>query len=1204
MANNEININIKATDTASPVIEKVQTAVTNLGKNATMSFDVAGFEEVNKQINALQGKVNSLVKTQAPKVKIIDDASLLNGLTNAEKSLDSFSSKVNSSLGTTSQVMKNFNAEVSKMNTVKGFNYETGKVNTASFENLSGTITNLKSNATSNLSAIASNATNSFDKVSKKSKEVSSNIDNIGSRLRYLSLVTGVIFAGLTAITGGFVKSVRELEDSQMKLMVASMTSGVVFENANEMAKKLSSDGMISQKTAYTALTNAIVMTTSMSQKGVDTVGKNINEIALAQAGALVQMWKDSAVVMKQNISDSIDSAVEKASVGARTLREVAADSTGIEIVFRDAWKEYAKTYGLVADNLTKAQKQQAVYNAYMKEGQRYAGAASLASMTFSGSLTKMNANVLMMKQSLGNALLPLIGTFAVWIDTASRNVRNFAEAHSGLTFAIIAGTVAMTGLITVITSFGALANMFYSSIGGIINIFKGISLAGIQTTAIIVGLTIAIGGLVYAWLKMTGKWDKWKNSMTELGMKIKNTMKQVSGAGDSASETTNKLAKALRDLQSSINDTSSDFNQQMSEWVANHDKTISKLKSQIGDLSDEYKKTTDKIKKDFEETNKELTLSHARKTEDLQEQIDEEVSKGIWADQTKIKNLKKELSRENEDYAIASQDKLDKKNEELTEEEKQNEKKLKDLQEELKKEQDLEKKHSIIISFYRTQPYLDEVEKMEEAYKNRLSNLSKELSDIKETYSIGKEVASGYEYELGKIGETTLKNTNKTDTTTESLFNFGLEALKIGAFMGAGGIVFNALKNFFASSVTGFSTAKIGAEKLLLLLSKISLPISVAVGIFFVASELQEVFNQIAKLKGELDDLNKSQDIEVDLNNALTIRTKERVETGEITQKEANAIFEKQLKGSQYQAEKNTELTEYLDWFSLDKVVNTISSKFDFIDKFFEDFGKKEKDFIVNLFTDIGNFFTRGFEELSNKTKFGLSLITGFFKIILDSLGIDIVKWWETTKNNFFEGLDILYKYFNDAKTFLTKIWTDTWNSIKNILGPQIEAITKPISEAFSVIKKLYEIFKNEFEKTWSNLWNGLASSLSNAFRGVKQSFADIINPIIAKFNGLIEKINTVSTYGSDYLGWEENPYKITTVPELRFKEGGKIPGSVNDEVPIIAHGQETVLPAGVSPVVININNPSVRSDADIKSIAQAVKDVISRELSLKKFA
>ena len=65
-------------------------------------------------------------------------------------------------------------------------------------------------------------------------------------------------------------------------------------------------------------------------------------------------------------------------------------------------------------------------------------------------------------------------------------------------------------------------------------------------------------------------------------------------------------------------------------------------------------------------------------------------------------------------------------------------------------------------------------------------------------------------------------------------------------------------------------------------------------------------------------------------------------------------------------------------------------------------------------------------------------------------------------------------------------------------------------------------------------------------------------------------------------------------------YQHGGIIPGQTSQPVPIIAHGGETVLPSGVAPITVNINNPTVRSDNDIEQIANAVKSVLSRQQTL----
>lgn len=63
-----------------------------------------------------------------------------------------------------------------------------------------------------------------------------------------------------------------------------------------------------------------------------------------------------------------------------------------------------------------------------------------------------------------------------------------------------------------------------------------------------------------------------------------------------------------------------------------------------------------------------------------------------------------------------------------------------------------------------------------------------------------------------------------------------------------------------------------------------------------------------------------------------------------------------------------------------------------------------------------------------------------------------------------------------------------------------------------------------------------------------------------------------------------------------LSFQEGGVVPGPRGKAVPAIVHGGETVLPEGVNPINININNPVVREDQDIDRIVRRVTEALSR--------
>ena len=65
-------------------------------------------------------------------------------------------------------------------------------------------------------------------------------------------------------------------------------------------------------------------------------------------------------------------------------------------------------------------------------------------------------------------------------------------------------------------------------------------------------------------------------------------------------------------------------------------------------------------------------------------------------------------------------------------------------------------------------------------------------------------------------------------------------------------------------------------------------------------------------------------------------------------------------------------------------------------------------------------------------------------------------------------------------------------------------------------------------------------------------------------------------------------------------FAKGGTVPGPIGAPQLAVVHGGEQVIPVGGrSGVVININNPSVRNDGDIKLLANEVSKVLQRQMT-----
>jgi len=109
-------------------------------------------------------------------------------------------------------------------------------------------------------------------------------------------------------------------------------------------------------------------------------------------------------------------------------------------------------------------------------------------------------------------------------------------------------------------------------------------------------------------------------------------------------------------------------------------------------------------------------------------------------------------------------------------------------------------------------------------------------------------------------------------------------------------------------------------------------------------------------------------------------------------------------------------------------------------------------------------------------------------------------------------------------------------------------------------------------------------------------QSFKGEIDALVESFKSVVDWINKAMNAWNSYRasGASLNPFS-SSFKLPGFATGGIVPGPVGTPVPIMAHGQEQVIPASqvgssTGNVTVNIINPSVRSDDDIRRIRQEI--------------
>lgn len=145
----------------------------------------------------------------------------------------------------------------------------------------------------------------------------------------------------------------------------------------------------------------------------------------------------------------------------------------------------------------------------------------------------------------------------------------------------------------------------------------------------------------------------------------------------------------------------------------------------------------------------------------------------------------------------------------------------------------------------------------------------------------------------------------------------------------------------------------------------------------------------------------------------------------------------------------------------------------------------------------------------------------------------------------------------------------------------------------------KIPEMVVGYFVGMWQNLKLSFVEGV-NFLIGLAEGWANAwvsaVNTIIKALNKIKFSIPSwVPGIGGKSFGISLPEAASVSLPRLEF--GGTVPGARGTAVPIIAHGQETILPAGTrrgsgSNVVVNIYNPSVRSDDDIKAFRKQMED------------
>lgn len=164
---------------------------------------------------------------------------------------------------------------------------------------------------------------------------------------------------------------------------------------------------------------------------------------------------------------------------------------------------------------------------------------------------------------------------------------------------------------------------------------------------------------------------------------------------------------------------------------------------------------------------------------------------------------------------------------------------------------------------------------------------------------------------------------------------------------------------------------------------------------------------------------------------------------------------------------------------------------------------------------------------------------------------------------------------------------------------------VTAIVIAVAAVVAGLYKLIKS---------WDDVKASIMVIGEGIKEVIDEIVNFMLAAAEGIanawvtmantiVKALNSIQVKIPSWvpgIGGKSFGIDLPLIPKVnlpRYEHGGIVPGPQGMAVPIMAHGQERIIPANRAGrgegnmFVINFNNPVVRSRDDVAVIKQQVE-------------
>lgn len=497
----------------------------------------------------------------------------------------------------------------------------------------------------------------------------------------------------------GFMKdssaAANQYQNALLGLNSIARAFGQDQDRANQAAKDLAADGLMSVTQSATGLKNLLA-----------------SHFSLDESIVLMNRFKDSAAFNRQaalSFGDAVKTATEGIKNGNSILVDNAGVTKNLSVILQEAGKSQQDVMNITSD----ASVRQALYNGLLKETAAQSGDAARLTQTFAGSQARATAEVTELKQNLGAIVNTVSGPFV-------QAFTNFIDKNQQAIVSFGLGAVAAIGMGTA---------LFFT-----VKAIQAFSLASVMAAAtnpLIAALTVIgllAGVVVY---KAVGKMqDKLKSTNGTIGQTNDILGNQMPDSNRKAAKSMEDLSEKLAEIDLQINRANRDFQEQLAEMVKGHEDKVKTLGTQLSEENSEFADRQQEQKDTFTEAQDQMAQEHTKKVDNIERQIRQLLAQGKNANQEELADLRAQLAQEQTEYAAQYAKRQADYDKDAAKAQAAHDKKTADLQAQLDAENTLLNQHAADVAGIRNVMMLDEIDKLKRSRTEQLQSLDKQKND------------------------------------------------------------------------------------------------------------------------------------------------------------------------------------------------------------------------------------------------------------------------------------------------------------------------------------------------------------------------------------------------------------------------------------------------------------------------------------------